>query len=261
MAKAPKRKVAPQKSPGIEHTTSVWDAARALAKLLSLGSAAAVAAAQRYVKSGPGEYAEHDRFIGVRAPQLRALARDMRGAGLEVALPLLKSGWHEARSLALLLLVQAFERADPATQKRIYEAYLKSTQFVNGWDLVDVSAAPILGAFLDGKPALRKRILDKLAKSDSLWERRIAMVATYHYIKKGEFSETFRIAEILLKDQEDLIHKAVGWMLREVGDRVSEAEEESFLKRHYKAMPRTMLRYAIEKFSAPKRKRYLAGLV
>ncbi|MEQ1516994.1 MAG: DNA alkylation repair protein, partial [Usitatibacteraceae bacterium] len=129
------------------------------------------------------------------------------------------------------------------------------------WDLVDLSAAPIVGAWLANKPGIRKAVLTRLAKSKSLWERRIAILATYHYIKQGNATETLRVAKLLLKDQEDLIHKAVGWMLREVGQRVSQEEEEYFLKQFYREMPRTMLRYAIENFAEPKRKRYLAGLI
>ena len=237
----------------------VPDAPGVLARLVSLRNAATAEVALRFFKTGPGEYGEGDKFIGIRVPVLRAVARDLRGAGIEVAMPLLKSAWHEARALGLMVMVQIFERADAKTRQRVYDLYLKSTKFINSWDLVDFSAAPIVGAWLADKPAERKRILDRLARSDSLWERRIAMLATYHYIKRGEYSETFRVATILLKDREDLIQKAVGWMLREVGQRIGEKEEESFLKRHYREMPRTMLRYAIERFAEPKRKRYLSG--
>ncbi len=185
----------------------------------------------------------------------------MKDAGIEVALPLLKSGWHEARAVALMLLVRLYQRGDEQTQKRIFDLYLKSTKFINNWDLVDMSAEHIVGGWLTDKPALRKNVLTRLAKSKSLWERRIAMLATFHYIKQGDIAETLRIAKLLLKDEEDLIQKAVGWMLREVGKRVDEKEEENFLNRHYREMPRTMLRYAIERFSETKRKRYLAGLI
>ncbi len=237
----------------------VADAPGVLSMLMSLRDAATAAIALRFFKTGPGEYGEGDRFLGIRAPALHSLARDLRGAGIEVALPLLKSGWHEARALALLLLVRAFRRTDESTQKRIYNLYLKSTKFINGWDLVDLSAEHIVGAWLADKPAERRRVLNRLAKSNSLWERRIAILATFHYIKQGDYAETMRIAKLLLNDKEDLIQKAVGWMLREVGKRIGEKQEESFLKRHYRRMPRTMLRYAIERFAEPKRKRYLAG--
>ncbi len=231
-----------------------------LAKLIALSDAAAAQHAMRYFKTGPGEYGEGDRFLGVRVPVLRALARDLRGTGIEVALPLLKSGWHEARALGLMLLVSIYQRADDTTRERIYELYLKSTKYINGWDLVDLSAAPIIGAWLSDKPAERRRVLNRLAKSASIWERRMAILATYYYIKQGDHAETLRIAKMLLEDDEDLIQKAVGWMLREVGQRVGEEKEEAFLKRNYRQMPRTMLRYAIERFAEQKRQRYLTGL-
>ncbi len=237
------------------------NARAALSTLLSLGNAGAAKFASRFFKTGKGQYGEGDRFLGIRVPVLRSVARDLRDTGLEVALPLLKSGWHEARAVGLMLLVQLYERGDETTQKRIYELYLKSTKLINNWDLVDMSASQIVGAWLYGKPAERQRVLSRLAKSKSLWERRIAVLATFYYIKKGEYGETLRIAQLLLKDEEDLIQKAVGWMLREVGKRIGEDKEESFLKHHYRQMPRTMLRYAIERFAEPKRKRYLMGLI
>ena len=232
-----------------------------LAQVVALGNATAAQFAQRFFKTGEGEYGAGDRFLGIRAPALRALARDLRDAGLEVALPLLKSSWHEARALGLMLLVKTYQRGDEGTRKKIYQLYLKSTSLINNWDLVDLSAEHIVGAWLGDKPAERKRVLTRLARSGSLWERRIAVLATFYYIKRGDYSETLRIAELLLKDDEDLIQKAVGWMLREVGKRIGEDKEESFLKRHYRQMPRTMLRYAIERFPEPKRKRYLAGRI
>ena len=232
-----------------------------LVALSKLGSAHAAAFAQRFFKTGVGQYGAGDLFLGIRVPVLRSLVRDMKDAGLEVALPLLKSSWHEARAVSLMLLVRLYQRGDEKTQKRIAALYLKNTKFINNWDLVDMSAEHIVGGWLADKPASRKQILTRLAKSKSLWERRIAILATFHYIKQGDITETLRIAKLLLKDEEDLIQKAVGWMLREIGKRVGEQEEESFLKRHYRDMPRTMLRYAIERFAEPKRKRYLAGLI
>lgn len=232
-----------------------------LSTLFSLGNAGAARLASRYFKTGKGQYGEGDQFLGIRVPMLRSIARDFRDAGVEVALPLLKSGWHEARTVALLLLVRLYQRGDEKTQKRIYEIYLKSTRLINSWDLVDMSAEHIVGAWLDGKVAERRRVLGRLAKSESLWERRIAVLATYHYIKKGEYDETFRVAKLLLKDKEALIQKAVGWMLREVGKRIGEKQEEFFLKQHYRQMPRTMLRYAIERFAELKRRQYLSGSI
>ena len=235
-------------------------AAKTLVSLTRLGSASAATFAQRFFKTGVGQYAAGDLFLGIKVPVLRAFVRDLKGAGIEVAAPLLKSGWHEARAVALMMLVRQYKRGDEKTQKRVYEVYLKSTKFINNWDLVDMSAEHIVGGWLADKPALRKQVLTRLAKSTSLWERRIAILATFHYIKNGDVAETLRIARLLVKDEQELIQKAVGWMLREVGKRVSEREEEFFLKRHYREMPRTMLRYAIERFAEPKRKRYLAGL-
>ena len=235
-------------------------AANALSALRGLRNVAAAQFAQRFFKTGPGEYAEGDQFLGIRVPQLRSLVRDMRDAGLEVALPLVKSGWHEARAVGLMLLVKLYQRGDEKTQQRIYDFYLKNTRFINNWDLVDMSAEHVVGAWLVDKPAQRKSVLTRLAQSELLWERRIAILATFHYIKQGDYAETLRIAKLLLKDEEDLIQKAVGWMLREVGKRIDEDKEESFLKRHYRKMPRTMLRYAIERFAESKRKRYLLGL-
>lgn len=249
-----RRQITGKRKPAVPPSVPV-----ALRRLAGLGSAAIAQGALRFFKTGKGEYGEGDRFLGIRAPALRAFVRDLRGAGLEVAVPLLNSGWHEARAVALLLLVRLYQKGDDNTRRAIYELYLKSTRHINGWDLVDLSAEHIVGAFLADKPALRRRVLNKLAKSDSIWERRIAMLATFHYIKRGEYSETLRIAEILVHDREDLIQKAVGWMLREVGKRIGEEYEETFLKRFQRTMPRTMLRYAIERFAEPKRKRYLAG--
>lgn len=210
---------------------------------------------QWFFQTGPGEYGAGDQFIGLTVPQLRKLARQYRALSLTETKRLLRSSIHEERLLALLILVAAFARADAASQQHIYQAYLQNTRYINNWDLVDSSAAQIVGAFL----AQRSRMpLRQLARSDSLWERRIAIIATFHFIRHGEFLPTLAIARQLLDDREDLIHKAVGWMLREVGKRDLPAEER-FLRRHYRQMPRTMLRYAIERFPEPKRLRYLKG--
>lgn len=252
-----RRTVAPTR-PSVSNAATAADALMALTRM---GSASAASFARRFFKTGPGQYGAGDQFLGVKVPVLRAFVRDLKGAGVEVALPLLKSSWHEARAVALMLLVRQFQRSDEQTQKRIYQLYLKSTKFINSWDLVDMSAEHIVGGWLNDKPAVREKVLTRLATSKSLWERRIAILATFHYIKKGDIGESLRVAKLLLKDEEDLIQKAVGWMLREIGKRVSEREQEAFLQRHYREMPRTMLRYAIERFEEPKRKRYLAGLV
>ncbi len=212
---------------------------------------------QRFFKTGPGQYGEGDVFLGIRVPDLRSLAREHRTARLSEIKQLLKSKFHEERVLALMMLVHAYSKGDEVTKKTIYDLYLKSTRFINSWDLVDLSAHHIVGHYLSDKP---KEPLYHLAKSDSLWERRIAIIATAYFIKRGEFTETLKISKMLLSDKEDLIHKAVGWMLREVGNR-DQATEERFLIAHYKRMPRTMLRYAIEKFPEPRRQMYLKGII
>ncbi len=212
---------------------------------------------QRFFKTGPGEYGEGDVFISVKVPVLRSLARTHQLASLEEIRLLLESPIHEERFVALLMMIRAYGTADPAGKREICELYLNSTAYVNNWDLVDVSAEHIVGAFLWDKD--RGSLYD-LARSQNLWERRIAVLATYHYIKRNEFEATLGIAEVLLSDTEDLIHKAVGWMLREVGKRDPKAEER-FLRGHYKRMPRTMLRYAIERFPEPKRQAYLKGSI
>jgi len=212
---------------------------------------------QRFFKTAKGQYGEGDRFLGIRVPVLRNTAKKYRGISVEDTFRLLKSEFHEERLLALILLVNISIKADDEGKKAIYKLYLANTRFVNNWDLVDSSAEHIVGAYLRRRD--RRPIYD-LAVSEELWERRIAIMSTFHFIKHNEFDDTLRIAEILLADGEDLIHKAVGWMLREVGKRDIEAEER-FLKKHYRQMPRTMLRYAIEKFPMPERKRYLNGQI
>jgi len=212
---------------------------------------------RRFFKTGPGEYAEGDLFAGIRVPELRKLSKEYQVLDLCQALELLHSPIHEARLLALFILAQAYLKADASLQERIYSSYLGNTRFINNWDLVDASAEHIVGRHLrHGSRAP----LHALAASSILWERRIAIMSTFHFIKQGDFSETLHIAGMLLNDPEDLIHKAVGWMLREVGKR-DRSSEERFLKAHYKLMPRTMLRYAIEKFPEDLRQRYLKGKI
>lgn len=212
---------------------------------------------QWFFKTGPGEYAEGDIFIGVKVPGIRAVAKKFKDISLEDVITLLQSSIHEERLTALFILIAQYARATPAEQKRIYELYIKHMRYINNWDLVDLSAEHIVGAYLMDKS---KRPIYDLARSQVLWERRIAMLATYQYIKNDMFDDTLRVAAMLLLDKEDLIHKAVGWMLREVGKR-DRATEERFLKRHYKKMPRTMLRYAIERFPESKRQAYLKGTI
>jgi 3-methyladenine DNA glycosylase AlkD len=211
--------------------------------------------ARRYFRTGPGEYGEGDVFIGVRVPALRRLAKELRALPLDSVAELLRSPVHEERLLALLLLVGAYAKGDDALRGRVFELYVASTRYVNNWDLVDSSAADVVGAHLAGGD---RSLLDRLAASTSLWERRIAIIATLHFIRRGEFADTLRVAALLLRDRHDLIHKAVGWMLREVGKR-DRAAEEAFLREHCRGMPRTMLRYAVERFPEPLRRAYLRG--
>ena len=212
---------------------------------------------QRFFKTGKGQYGEGDIFLGIRVPVLRKIAKKFRRISLAEVSKLLESKFHEERLLSILMLVNLFKSGDEDDQELIYELYLDKTKFINNWDIVDISAGNIVGAFLFKKD---KAPLYRLVLSENLWERRIAIVATFYFIRNDEFDDTLKIAEILLTDKEDLIHKAVGWMLREVGKRVIEIEEE-FLEEHYLQMPRTMLRYAIERFPETRRKMYLKGQV
>ena len=208
---------------------------------------------QSFFKTGPGEYGEGDQFAGLAVPQVRALAKELQRLPRAETVKLLHSPLHEARLLALLILMRAYEQGGEKERENIYRLYLANTQWVNNWDLVDGSAAPIVGAHLWTRD---RSVLDGLAASGLLWERRIAILATLHFIRRGDFAETLRIAERLLEDREDLMHKAAGWMLREVGKRDLAAEKD-FLEIHASVMPRTMLRYAIERFPEDERRRYL----
>jgi len=208
---------------------------------------------QRFFRTGPGEYGEGDRFLGIRVPRIRALVRPARPLPLDAVRELLHSRWHEERLLALLLLVDRYRRGDTRERATLHRIYLSNTRYVNSWDLVDVSAEHLVGAHLDPD---RIALLRKLARSKSLWERRIAILATFHWIRRGIMHPTLEIATLLVNDPHDLIHKATGWMLREVGKRDRAAAEE-FLNLHAAHMPRTMLRYAIERFPEEARQSYL----
>ena len=210
---------------------------------------------QRFFKTGPGEYGEGDKFIGIRVPVIRQIAKANRHAQSKTVLSLLRSSIHEERLLALILLTLQYQKGDEDERDAIYELYLANTEYINNWDLVDCSAHKIVGHYLLDR---KRTVLHRLAKSKCLWERRIAIFSTYTFIHADDFDDTFVIADKLLDDPEDLIHKAVGWMLREVGNRDRKAEE-AFLKSRYKRVPRTMLRYAIEKFPEVRRKKYLSG--
>lgn len=210
---------------------------------------------QGFFKTRKGEYGEGDVFLGITVPQTRAIARANRNAPRSEVVKLLKSKFHEERLLALLILVEQFNRGNEREQSNIVDFYLKNTKSINNWDLVDLSADKILGSWLTNRP---RKILYTLSKSKNMWERRIAIVATFSFIRNKESADTFKIAEALMDDQHDLIHKAVGWMLREVGKRVGEKALENFLHTNGKRMPRTMLRYAIEHLSEEKRRGYLS---
>ncbi len=226
-----------------------------LNELLELGDPERARHSQGFFKTGRGEYGEGDIFIGIRVPRLRILAKRYKHASRQDALEILHSKYHEARLTALFLLVNLYNHADAPEKKQIYEDYLKNIPFINNWDLVDSSALQIVGHYLFDKD---RSHLQVLARSEDLWERRVAIIASYYFIRQYEFQDTLALAEILLHDDEDLIHKAVGWMLREVGNK-SRSTEEQFLKKHYQVMPRTMLRYAIEKFPESLRQDYLKG--
>lgn len=226
------------------------------ADLKALANPDIAAHSARFFKSGKGEYGEGDKFLGIRVPQTRAVVKKYKNMALADCLKLLQAKYHEERLCAVLLLVQMFAKADDAIRKKIYEAYLANTHYINNWDIVDSSAHLIVGAYLESSQDKKTKALKKLARSTSLWERRIAIISTLHFIRQKDFTDALEVAGLLLKDKEDLIHKAVGWMLREVGNR-DLAVEIAFLDQHYKNMPRTMLRYAIEKFPESLRIRYL----
>lgn len=209
----------------------------------------------RFFKTGKGEYGEGDKFLGLTMPQQRTVAKKYKDLTLKEIKKLLKSKYHEHRMVGLVILTYKYPKASPEKQKEIYEFYLDNRSAANNWDLIDVTTPRIIGVYLLDKPKQRK-ILYKFAKSNNLWERRIAMLATSAFIWDKQFEDAINIAEILVKDNHDLIHKAVGWMLREIGKK-DQKTEEKFLMKHYKTMPRTMLRYAIEKFDDKKRKFYM----
>jgi 3-methyladenine DNA glycosylase AlkD len=223
-------------------------------ELQSLSDPAKALVLARFFKAGPGDYGEGDKFYGVVVPKIRSVVKAHWKAPEREIRKLLRSQFHEERLTALLILVHQYQRGDDFQKSKIYDLYLASTAYINNWDLVDLTAQHIVGAHLDGKET---SVLTRLALSKSLWERRIAMLATFHFIRRGDSGEALRIAELLQRDPHDLIHKAVGWMLREVGKRCSLKVECEFLNAHAATMPRTMLRYAIERFPEKLRLHYL----
>lgn len=222
-------------------------------RLRGLGSPEGATGSALFFKTGPGEYGEGDQFLGVKVPLVRSVAKEFRGLELKEVGVLLRSVMHEERLLALLILDGQMKKGDEARQKEIYEFYARNLKWVNNWDLVDSSAPGIVGVYLREKS---RKPLTAWAKSESLWERRVAIVATLQFIRNDDFMETVKISKMLLKDGHDLIHKATGWMLREVGKR-DESVLVEFLEEHAGVMPRTMLRYAIERFPEGVRKGYL----
>ena len=207
----------------------------------------------RFFRTGRGEYGEGDVFLGIPVPLQRRIARKYRDLHLGALQKLLSSRIHEERLVAILILISKYSKADNADRRVVVDFYLKNTRRINNWDLVDISAGNILGDYLLDKD---RTFLSRLAQSDNLWERRIAIMATFAFIRRNEFKDALHISELLLEDTHDLIHKAVGWMLREIGKRDRETEEQ-FLRTHYRNMPRTMLRYAIERFDERTRNAYL----
>ncbi len=222
------------------------------AALKKLATPERAAASMRFFKTGPGQYGEGDIFSGLSVPQIRSVVKTFQELPLAETEKLLHSPIHEERLTALLIWVAQFKKGN---QKQIVELYLKNTTFINNWDLVDSSAAYIVGPYFhkDTSP------LYKLAQSKNLWERRIAMIATFHFIRQGDSTDALKIAEILLSDLHDLMHKAVGWMLREIGKNCSREVLEEFLRKHYQKLPRIALRYAIERFPEKERKAWLKG--
>jgi 3-methyladenine DNA glycosylase AlkD len=233
------------------------DLAQIRSELRSLADPDTATFLARYFRTGHGEYGEGDRFLGIRVPPLRSIARRARDVPVPDALELLRSRWHEERLLALLILVERYRRGAPGEREEIHRAYLAHRRHVDNWDLVDASAPHLVGAHVHPDDL---GTLEQLAGAASVWERRIAMLATLHWIRRHEFAPALAIANRLVDDDHDLIHKAVGWMLREIGKRDREVEER-FLRTHFRTMPRTMLRYAIEHFPPAQREAYLRGRV
>ena len=223
-------------------------------ELQALSDPAKAVILARFFKTGPGEYGDGDRFHGVVVPKVRRIVKSHRSVPFSEIRKLIRSVYHEERLAALLILVDQYARGDSSVKKDIFNFYLANTAYINNWDLVDLTAQYIVGDYLSDKDT---STLTRLALSENLWERRIAMLATFHFIRRGDSREALRIAELFLRDSHDLIHKAVGWMLREVGKRCSIEVECRFLDKHAEKMPRTMLRYAIERFPENLRLRYL----
>ena len=234
-------------------TMNATDVKKELKKHIVKGKANTL---QMFFKTGKGQYAEGDIFIGVMVPNIRKVVKEHTDLELNQVIELLHSKIHEERMTALFILVAKYEGGDKKLKEKIFNLYLANTKYVNNWDLVDLTAGQIVGEHL---MSASKGLLYELARSNDLWEKRISIISTFAYIKRGKSAETLKIAKMLLNDEHDLIHKAVGWMLREVGKRCSFDDELAFLKLYYKKMPRTMLRYAIERFPQGIRKKIMEG--
>jgi 3-methyladenine DNA glycosylase AlkD len=209
---------------------------------------------QRFFKTGEGEYGEGDLFLGITVPEVRKISLKYSGLSLKELRKNIKSKFHEERQAVLFILVYKFEKGNEKIKKEVYDFYIKNRRHINNWDLVDLTASKIVGAFLDGKD---KSPLYEFAKSKNIWEKRISILSTFYYIKKGNCLDALKISEILKNDKEDLIQKAVGWALREIGKNCGQETEEKFLKNNYKTLPRMTLRYAIERFPEKTREFYL----
>jgi len=226
-------------------------------EVIALGSPQKAKVSEWFFKTGKGEYAEGDKFIGLTTPESKMIAKKYSDLlNLEDLTKLLKSEIHEERIISIILLKEKYKKGDEKVKEEIFNIYIGNTKHINNWDIVDISAEYIVGDYLENK---EKNLLYDFSKSEILWERRISIMSTFGYIKKGKPELTLKLAEILLEDRQDLINKAVGWMLREIGKRCSQELLEEFLKKHYKKIPRTALRYAIEKFPEPLRQKYLKG--
>lgn len=212
---------------------------------------------QRFFKTGRGEYGEGDKFLGLIVPIQRAIAKKYNNLSISDIALLINSAYHEFRLIGLFILIYQFNKANEEKRKQIFKLYISKIKYINNWDLIDLSAPHIVGAYLLRK---NKKLLYNFAKAKNIWKRRIAILSTFAFIRNDDFADAIQIATILLYDTHDLIHKAAGWMLREIGKR-NQKQEELFLKKHYRRMPRTMLRYAIERFPEKKRRAYLTGKI
>lgn len=228
-----------------------------LEEIIALANPINASQAQRFFKTAKGEYGEGDQFLGIRVPVLRSIAKKHLHVSDDAIIPLLKNPFHEVRLVALYIWVYQFEKANCIRQKEIFDQYLQHLESINNWDLVDTSTPQIVGVYLQKTPSEDRSFLYDFVKSNNLWKRRIAILATFAFIRKNQYQETIKISTMLLNDSHDLIHKAVGWMLREMGKRDIKTLHD-FLRMHAPTMPRTMLRYAIEKLSPPERQYYLS---